>query len=349
MDKNDIMNRYLYERGMKHMKKFFSILFTFIFLLISIGHAETINSIDLARELIDIVSNAAISSEATLENKSDTGDFNQNFISNFITIAAKYLEDNTLLNDKEKQRQLLNECFAENITIPENILLNTGNDYIGAKIMFLKEYGDNSVKIVASIYTAPDRIDKLQIKDMPKLNWIDKRIVLGLVKNSNSRYGYSITDYSLSGELSMENEIEEYFQNNYFEYINSRFGFSLQLPTAFESGISETDDGIKSIDKNSGTNLFVKTYENKEHWTAKSFYDSLIASGNKYAKLFEETSVVTEYEIKDDKILIYKAYLFSDNNVYLANIEFDKAEFENYSLNFEYLKNTFMVLNNEIG
>ena len=331
------------------MKKIFSILFVFILILFSIGHAETINSIDSARELIDLVSNAAISSETTTQNKSDVGDFNPKFISNFIAIAAKYLDDNILLDDKEKQGKLLAECFAENITIPETVSSKTSNDYIGAKIMFMKEYGDNSVKIVASIYTAPDRIDKLQIQDMPQLSWMDKRIVLGLVKNSNSRYGYSITDYSLSGELSMENEIEEYFQNNYFEYINSRFGFSMQLPTAFESGISETEDGIKSTDNNSGTSLFVKTYENKEHWTAKSFYDSLIASGNKYAKLFEETNVVTEYEIKDDKTLIYKAYLFSDNNVYFANIEFDKVEFENYSLNFEYLKNTFMVLNNEIG
>lgn len=331
------------------MKKIFSILFAFILILFSICHAETINSIDSARELIDLVSNAAISSETSTQNKSDVGDFNPKFISNFIAITAKYLDDNILLDDKEKQGQLLSECFAENITIPETVSSNTSNDYIGAKIMFMKEYGDNSVKIVASIYSAPDRIDKLQIQDMPQLHWMDKRIVLGLVKNSNSRYGYSITDYSLSGELSMENEIEEYFQNNYFEYINSTFGFSMQLPTAFESGISETEDGIKSTDNNSGTSLFVKTYENKEHWTAKSFYDSLIASGNKYAKLFEETNVVTEYEIKDDKTLIYKAYLFSDKNVYFANIEFDKSEFENYSLNFEYLKNTFMVLNNEIG
>ena len=331
------------------MKKIFSILFAFILILFSICHAETINSIDSARELIDLVSNAAISSETSTQNKSDVGDFNPKFISNFIAITAKYLDDNILLDDKEKQGQLLSECFAENITIPETVSSNTSNDYIGAKIMFMKEYGDNSVKIVASIYSAPDRIDKLQIQDMPQLHWMDKRIVLGLVKNSNSRYGYSITDYSLSGELSMENEIEEYFQNNYFEYINSTFGFSMQLPTAFERGISETEDGIKSTDNNSGTSLFVKTYENKEHWTAKSFYDSLIASGNKYAKLFEETNVVTEYEIKDDKTLIYKAYLFSDNNVYFANIEFDKSEFENYSLNFEYLKNTFMVLNNEIG
>ena len=334
---------------MKLIKKIFSILFAFILILFSICHAETINSIDSARELIDLVSNAAISSETSTQNKSDVGDFNPKFISNFIAITAKYLDDNILLDDKEKQGQLLSECFAENITIPETVSSNTSNDYIGAKIMFMKEYGDNSVKIVASIYSAPDRIDKLQIQDMPQLHWMDKRIVLGLVKNSNSRYGYSITDYSLSGELSMENEIEEYFQNNYFEYINSTFGFSMQLPTAFESGISETEDGIKSTDNNSGTSLFVKTYENKEHWTAKSFYDSLIASGNKYAKLFEETNVVTEYEIKDDKTLIYKAYLFSDNNVYFANIEFDKSEFENYSLNFEYLKNTFMVLNNEIG
>lgn len=332
------------------MKKFLIIIMTLVLFIHPVyAEQKVLDSDSFIQTIIDIVTAASVSSEQVLNDGQNDVGLNKKFINNFISYGSKYLNDESLLTDSSKQSKLMSDVFIDKINLSEKINGEKTKDYIGAKIISYKKCDDGTIKVLASIYTAPNRIDLLNMQEMLKLRWNDKRIVIGLVENDNSPFKYNICDFSLSAELAFENEVEEYFNNNYFDYINSRFGFAIQIPKSFESDLQEVDSGIvsKSIDKKA--KLSIKAFSNQESWNANGYYNTIKSDTSSFIELHKDLNMVTQLSVKDDDLLIYTASLFTDQNVYQVTLEFNKSQFKDYSLSLEYIKNTFRVLNNEIG
>lgn len=339
---------------MKHSKLFIAFC-TLVLLLATlfspyIAEATDLASFKSAQELFDIVSYAAYhTAEAQVESTSG-GVVNNAFLTAFLQAAAGYRNETTLLNDKEVQTKFLTE------TLQEKVEFSLGDSkefdgYFGLKAMTSKKLENGNFLILGTVYSAKNAFSKLSSKDILEVKWLDQRLLLELKKDSKSLYGYKLVDFSLHGELQMEEELHAYFESHLVDYVNSRMGFALQYPSVFsEKSIKESAEGIQASTAKKTAVMEVKTFSNTQSWTAEQYYTNMQATKPEANLMLDkENAKVSIYEVLDENTLKFELSYFTEDNVYQVNYTFQKELAEDFGLYIQYLHNTFQVLGTEIG
>jgi len=334
------------------LKKIFALLSLIMLLFTNSApaYAEAIPHQNEVQPLLDMVTSAAYNNKEAQEESSGNG-LNQPFVSSYLQAAAAQTGNAALLEDSAAQSEFLKKTLVPDLEAAGKLAKPEAGEYLGMQIMTQKKMEDGSLKIIGTLYTAENMLNKLDTKGLTKVKWLDKRIVIGLSPDSTSEYQYKVSDISLQGELLMEEEQNKYFETHLVDYVNTRMGFSFQYPALFvESSIQETDDGISASNEKGTASMQVKTFSNTENWTAESFYNTTVSSKPEaVVKRIEGNESVSVFEALDDNTLVYHLYLFTPENVYQVSYTFKKELAQEFGLYIQYLQNTFQVLGTEIG
>lgn len=312
--------------------------------------ANDLDKLKSAQTLLDIVSYAVYYTADSQIESTSSGIVNQAFLNSFLKAAAKYNNASELLNNGEEQQKFLSETLQDKVEFSDAIS-ETAETYVGLKVMTSKKLQSGNHLLLGTIYIANDAFSALDNKDILNVKWLDKRIVVELKEDKSALYGYKVVDFSLHGELQMEEELNDYFVSHLIDYVNSRMGFAFQYPAIFnESSIKESADGIQASTAKKTASMEVKTFSNTQAWTAEQYFNNMRASKTEANVIKDdEKAMVSIFEVLDEKTLKYELSLFTEKNVYQVSYSFQRELAEDFGLYIQYLHNTFQVLGTEIG
>lgn len=316
---------------------------TWFLLLIILFNMNNIYAKELSvnnyQQLFDMVTYGAYNSDVLLNLNNEV--LSKEFVGEFLVGASNYTSNNNLLNNKEIQKEFIDSIFEINY---DEKNLSTDNlsfrEYIGMKIMHTKKISENTFQTIGSIYSASGSIDKLSNYELLNLVWLDKRIVINYKIDNNAKYGIKITDFTLHGELLMEKELNEYFNSNFTEYINSKLGFSIMFPSVFShEDVIENQNGIFITTKDKTATLSVKCYSNNSNLSAEE-YSNVLRQENNNVHINSNNQSVSMLNIKNEDF-VFNMYIFTKDIVYQTEMIFDKNNFEDFSMYTQYIINTF--------
>ncbi len=305
--------------------------------------SQEVSNTEKYTQLFDTVTYATYNNDSSF-NLSNNNKLDSGFIGEFLVGFSKYSNNNDLLKNKDQQIKVLNENF--DISFDEKDILYDNiefKEYVGMKTMFTKKTSENNYQALGSIYIASGPISKLNNEELLNVIWVDKRIVISYKIDKNSEYGIKITDFTLHGELLMENELNDYFNSNFTEYVNTKLGFSLMFPSVFShENIVENQTGISISTKDNSATLSVKCFANNSNLNAEEYSKVLRQENNTNIQINSNNQSVSMLNLKDDTF-IFNMYIFNKDVVYQTEMTFNKKDFENFSMYSQYIINTFKV------
>ncbi len=343
---------------MKHWNRLFSVMLTLCLLTCFGSSALAAQTADFEAltPLMDFVATAAVSAGETPESIGDESTtlspaFIGAFFSNAAAADASLGLSADMLGDTERQRSALASIFAAQL--PELTAIPQAApavDSIGFQPVTINSSTDSGVQIIGELYRAGKKLSQLTAAEFASVQWLD-RAVFTFRSDSSARGGYRLTGFSVGSELNMEEAMQDYYESILMEYVNTNLGFEIQYPSVFaDTLLQESADGVSAKLPDGSAAFFVKRIENTAHANLAD-YVGVIASGlpGATAAVNEDFNCATITYPTADGQIVFDVYIVTDRYVYQAEMSYQQSLAAAYSMYADYLENSFLVYEINVG
>ncbi len=250
-----------------------------------------------------------------------------------------------MLTDTNAQAEYLSKIFAAQLPQLEPVTVTEGvNGFIGFHPVTVKTGTDGAtVQIIGEIYMADKPMRQMAQEDFADIQWPD-RAVFTFKSDSTAMNGFRLTGFTVGTDLSLENEMQGYYEEIAVEY-QSKLGFTLLYPAVFtDDMLVEDEDGVSAQLPDGSASFFAKRVDNATK-ASLADYIGIIANGISNCTTFVDEAAQngTVFYTTDDGYAVFDVYILTEDHIYQAELKYLTSLMEEYSMFTTYLRNSFVA------